>query len=261
MSHSSVLVLNPNRSEAQYIATLLDDQKWPAIVSFDPSTAFDLLKSERFKLLMFEANIDGANLIDRFDDIRRLAPSTPLLIVAHDQWGPKALEAQISGAKAAGAEFTLTKPFSKDQLKTILDETASYHRARRTEHHILVIEDDELLRTKVTLVLRQVGYTVSEAVNMEDAFFDHNLSLLDMVITSILIPGIGGIAGIGQIRKDWPHIKVIAMSQDANSKISALHVLAAAEVAGANAILPKPFAIPDFLKMVASVIKTGSAKA
>jgi DNA-binding NarL/FixJ family response regulator len=96
---------------------------------------------------------------------------------------------------------------------------------------------------------------VSSAANVEDVFFDHNLGVVDVVLTSILIPGIGGIEGTAQIRKDFPHIHVIAMSQGVSDSIGPQHVLAAATEAGAEATLPKPFTMGEMLRTVATVLK------
>jgi CheY-like chemotaxis protein len=104
-------------------------------------------------------------------------------------------------------------------------------------------------------VLKQVGYVVSSTVNMEDAFFDHNLGAVDIVLTSVLIPGIGGIEGTAQIRRDFPHIRVVAMSQGINDKIGPQHILAAAAGAGAIATLAKPFNMGDMLRTLAAVMK------
>ncbi len=118
-----------------------------------------------------------------------------------------------------------------------------------------MVEDNTELRRAICTVLKQVGYVVSSAVNMEDAFFDHNLGSIDIVLTSVLIPGIGGIEGTAQIRRDFPHVRVVAMSQGINEKIGPQHILAAATEAGAIATIAKPFNMGDLLRTLAGVLK------
>jgi CheY-like chemotaxis protein len=74
-------------------------------------------------------------------------------------------------------------------------------------------------------------------------------------LTDVLIPGIGGIEGTTQIKSDFAHCKVVAMSEGVDATITAVHVLAAAKAAGADALLPKPFSMHDLLKSISSVIR------
>jgi len=253
MSLGSVLVLDSDREQARTVSRLLGQQNWTSVLSFNQDMALKLLRSSRFHLLMFDSYVDGQNIITHIDAIKSQACDTPLAIMAHAWQGARALKAAQEAAKEAGADFMITKPVHPDRLKNLLQETNAYHRARRTEFHVLVIDPDIDLRTHVAAVLKQVGYKVSVADNMEDAFFDHNLGLIDAVLTAILIPGIGGVEGIAQIRKDFPHVRTIAMSQGIDDKIGAMHVLAAAKEAGAELLLPKPFVMPELLNAMTIV--------
>ena len=255
MSLGSVLVLDENKDQAQRISTMLNQQKWTSVLSFDQRMAVKLLKSSRYHLLLFDAFVDGASTMQIVDQIRQQAQDAPLAIMADNGHRGHAANSTGNLARIAGADFVMAKPFTPDKLKTLLADTNSYHRARMKENHILVVEDDTALARDVCNVLKQVGYKVSWAANMEDAFFDHNLGMIDVVLTAILIPGIGGIEGTAQIRKDFPHVRVIATSEAVDAKITAMHVLAAAREAGAEALLPKPFVMPELLRTVAGVIR------
>jgi len=262
MNQGSVLVLDDNRDQAQRLSVMLSQQKWTSVLSFDQKMALKLLKSSRFHLLMFEAYVGGESTLQIVEQIRGQAHDAPLAIMsAEDPRFSKKGNSTSNLARIAGADFVINKPFTPDKLKTLLADTHSYHRARMKEHHVLVVEDDRQLAREVCAVLKQVGYRVSWAANMEDALFDHNLGLVDVVLTAVLIPGIGGIEGTAQIKKDWPHIQVIATSEGVDDKITALHVLSAAKAAGADVLLPKPFTMHDMLRAVASVIRTKGSDA
>ncbi|MDV6332912.1 response regulator [Asticcacaulis sp. 201] len=253
MSLGSVLVMDQNRDQAQRISSMLHDQKWTSVLSFDQKMAMRLLKGSRFHLLLFDAYDGQGSTMQIVDQIRAHSQEAPLAIMS-DAWRGQAPGAG-SGASTAGADFVIAKPFAPDKLKALLADTNAYHRARSKDHHVLVVEDDQDMRLDICRVLKQVGYKVSFASNMEDVFFDHNLGMVDVVLTAVLIPGIGGIEGTFQIKKDFAHCKVVAMSQGVDDKITAIHVLAAAKAAGADALLPKPFNMHDLLKSVQSVIR------
>jgi DNA-binding NtrC family response regulator len=255
MSFGCVLVLNPNKAHAQVMATMLQRQKWTSVLSFDQSMAMRIMKGSQFRLLLFEAYVGGASIMQSIDKIRELADETPLAIMTDGGAGGQALKSTLELAKTSGADFTMARPFSDERLKVLLNETNAFHRARATDRHVLVVEDNTELRRAICMVLKQVGYVVSSAVNMEDAFFDHNLGSVDIVLTSILIPGIGGIEGTAQIRRDFPHVRVVAMSQGINDTIGPQHILAAATSAGAIATIAKPFHMGDLLRTLGGVLK------
>jgi len=255
MSLGSVLVMDQNRDQAQRIAFMLHQQKWTSVLSFDQKMAMRLLKGSRFHLLLFDAYAENGATIQNIDEIRSHGQEAPLAIMSDGGGRGSAITSAMNQARIGGADFVLPKPFNPDKLKNLLADTNAYHRARSKDHHVLVIEDDEDTRIEICRVLKQVGYKVSFAANMEDAFFDHNLGMIDVVLTAVLIPGIGGIEGTAQIKNDFGHCKVVAMSEGVDSTITALHVLAAAKAAGADALLPKPFTMHDMLKTMASVIR------
>lgn len=255
MNLGSVLILDPNRDQAQRISGMLSQQKWTSVLSFDQRMAVRQLKASRFHLLLFDAYVTGLDSPAMLEQMRSQAHDAPLAMMSDNVLKGQLTKSALELARVAGADFVVPKPFTPDKLKSLLADTNSYHRKRMKEHHILVIEDDPELRRDVCAVLKQVGYKVSYAANMEDAFFDHNLGMIDVVLTSVLIPGIGGIEGTMQIRHDWPHVQVIATSDGVDDKITAVHVLGAAKMAGAHACLPKPFVMPELLRTVSQVIR------
>lgn len=261
MSHGCVLILDGNRAQAQRISAMLHQQKWSSVLSFDQKMAFRNLKSSRYHLLLFDAFVEGVSTMQIVDQIRQFGQEAPLAIMSEQGQAGRGQKTTMDMARSAGADFVVPKPFTPAGLKTLLADTHSYHRARMKDHHIMVVDDDPVQRREICAVLRQVGYRVSWAANMEDVFFDHNLGLVDVVLTAVLIPGIGGIEGTAQIKNEWPHVQVVAMSEGVDDKITAVHVLAAAKAAGADGLLPKPFHMQEMLKVVAGVVKAKDAPA
>lgn len=261
MSQGSVLILDENKEQAQRVASMLHRQKWTSVLSFDQQMAMRILKGSRFHLLLFDTYAKGSSVLDGMDQIRAEAQDAPVAIMSDGGHRAAALKAAMDAAREAGADFVIAKPFSDAKLKNLLDDTNNYHRARAKDRHVLVVEDDPDLRRDILRVLKEVGYKVSWAANMEDVFFDHNLGLVDVVLTAVLIPGIGGIEGTAQLKADYGHVKVVAMSQGVNETITALHVLAAAKAAGADALLAKPFHMPELLRTLTGLVRSPEAAA
>lgn len=261
MSQGSVLVLDDNHAHARHISKMLEAERWTSVLAFDAAMAMSVLKSTRFHLLMFDAYIGHSNTLHIVSDIRATAKNTPLAILADSVNGRKANAQTIDHAKSMGVDFTLTKPFSPDALKTLLTDTASYHRMRKATKTILVIEDNVNLRRLITKVLGDMGYQIEAAEHMEDAFNRCQMGLVDVVIADIFMPGMGGIEGITRIRAQWPHIQVVAMSAGMDNKLDKHSVLAASRHVGAVAQLAKPFVMEDLIHLVASVMSVERASA
>ena len=254
MSQGSVLVLDNNPAHARHISKMLEAERWSSVLTFDRGMAMQALRNTRFHLLMFEAYVGQNSMLQVVGDIRDRAVGTPLAIMAGDLAGSKAMKQTLDLAKSAGVEFVMAKPFSPERLKTVLVETASFHRARKASKTILVVEDNANLRKLITGVLGEMGYQIFAAASMEEAFEATRMGMVDVVIADIFMPGMGGIEGISRIRAQWPHIHVIAMSAGMENKVDTHSVLAASKHVGAVAQLPKPFVMEDLIHVVALVL-------
>ncbi len=118
---------------------------------------------------------------------------------------------------------------------------------------ILVIDDDDAVRSTVRRILELLGHEVREA---DDGAA--GLKLLgerdaDLVITDIFMPGQDGIVTVGRIRKEFPRVKIIAMSGgDSTGRMDLRHD---AVLMGAAASLAKPFTPGDLLETVQRVLE------
>jgi two-component system cell cycle response regulator DivK len=116
---------------------------------------------------------------------------------------------------------------------------------------ILIVEDNEKNRKLVRDVLTFKGYRLAEAETGEDGVRLAKELRPDLVLMDIQLPGINGIAALGQIRddpaiRDTPVIAVTAsaMTQD-RQKIMA---------AGFNGYQSKPINVKDFLAAVRAML-------
>jgi CheY-like chemotaxis protein len=104
---------------------------------------------------------------------------------------------------------------------------------------ILVVDDDELFRQMLRTTLVKMGYLVLEARNGREATTLFDQQLPDIVITDLVMPEKEGLETIGELRRCYPEVKIIAMS--GGGRISATDYLRIAKAMGANRILAKPF--------------------
>jgi CheY-like chemotaxis protein len=98
-------------------------------------------------------------------------------------------------------------------------------------------------------VLKSPSITVLGAADAVAGFAALRESSVDLVIIDVILPGMDGVAAIKQIRRDYPSVRIIAISGGGNfglssyrpEAISTSAYLAACTVAGADRTLAKPF--------------------
>ncbi len=254
MSLGTVLVLEDSRVQAQLISRMLSNLDWSSVLSFDHKSVFQQLKSLYVDLLLLDVYVEDGNTLSRLSDIRALAPNVPVAIMTGGGAGGYALNETLNAARRAEADFVLPKPFAPEHLKPILQDAARMRRAPAPVKHILVVDDCRVVRKLATIALAGQGYRISEARSMEEALESVDIAHVDVVVTDIFMPGMGGIEGIQIIKQTWPSVSLIAMSAGADARVANTQVLSAARYMGAHALLPKPFTSEDLTDLVSAVL-------
>ena len=119
---------------------------------------------------------------------------------------------------------------------------------------ILIIDDDNQFRVMLRIMLENAGHKdIVEAENghigMKLIRKDH----FDLVITDIIMPDKDGIETIMETKKEFPAIKIIALS--GGGKIGPDSYLVMAGHLGADKTLVKPFQQSELIDAVRELIK------
>ncbi len=119
---------------------------------------------------------------------------------------------------------------------------------------IVLLDDDEMLRTLLAEILEAEGHSVIQSDNGLAAFNLHDMGALDLMITDLFMPRVDGMEAIINARRDFPDLRIIAMSGGAD--FLKQDFLPYMKQFGASAILRKPFRTDVFLKTVRTVLCT-----
>ncbi len=85
---------------------------------------------------------------------------------------------------------------------------------------------------------------------MEEAFERVDIAHVDVVITDIFMPGMGGLKGMKSIKATWPRVKILAMSAGIEDRVSDTDALNATRRLGVDAQISKPFSADDLGHLV-----------
>jgi DNA-binding NtrC family response regulator len=121
---------------------------------------------------------------------------------------------------------------------------------------ILLIDDDDAVRTMVSLALDRNGHTVIEACNGEEGLALFPRVKADLLITDLVMPGKGGLAVLAEVRGRSPPVKAIAMS--GGGRWGPWDDLEEARNLGAARVLAKPFSLDTLIAAVDELLASGA---
>lgn len=113
---------------------------------------------------------------------------------------------------------------------------------------ILVIDDEDLARFTIREILEAAGHVVVEAKNGNEGIAFQKAQSYDLVITDIIMPEKEGVETIIELKRDYPTMKIIAISGGGRTRN--LDFLKLAENFGADEWLSKPFSKDEILEKV-----------
>jgi DNA-binding response OmpR family regulator len=118
--------------------------------------------------------------------------------------------------------------------------------------NILLVEDEEQLRSMLREVLQSAGHEVREAENGKIALNIFAAQPAELVITDLIMPEKEGLEIIRELKRGKTDVKIIAMS--GGGRNDAQDYLELARRFGADAILSKPFSNREILEMIEKVL-------
>jgi len=114
--------------------------------------------------------------------------------------------------------------------------------------HILVVDDDDGIRSLVKKFLNENNYLVTTADSAEDASDKIKIIKFDLIVLDIMMPGKNGLEFIEEYKKklDTPVILLTAKGE-AKERIEGLEV-------GADDYLPKPFEPKELILRIKNIL-------
>jgi DNA-binding response OmpR family regulator len=128
----------------------------------------------------------------------------------------------------------------------------------RKMKRILVIEDEDALRSMLHMSLVKMGYAVDGARNGKEGIAAFNAKTPDLVLTDLIMPEKEGLEMIRELKKANPGIKIIAMT--GGGRLDSRDNLKMAKLFGATLALPKPFAFQELAAAIAQLLGQGEAQ-
>ncbi len=117
---------------------------------------------------------------------------------------------------------------------------------------ILVIDDDEQMRVLLRQVMEWSGFSVNDAENGRKGMQIQRRQPADLVITDLIMPEQEGLETISLLKKEFPEVKIVAIS--GGGRIGPEAYLPAARELGADLVFSKPFDVKEFVTAVRGLL-------
>ena len=118
--------------------------------------------------------------------------------------------------------------------------------------HILIIDDDELIRITLHTILERAGYETAMATNGQDGLTKFRARPADLIILDMILPEKGGVEALIEFRQAQPDVKIIAISGGVWGK--EIDYLQTLKGLGANHCLAKPIGRDDLLEVIGKLL-------
>ncbi len=121
---------------------------------------------------------------------------------------------------------------------------------------IMVVDDEEQIRMMIKQLLEREGHKVIAISNGAEAVRAYRRNPVDLIITDLIMPDKEGIEIITELKREFPEVKIIAMS--GGGRVGPDNYLFLAEKLGAQRTFSKPFDPQELLSAIEEIL--GEAK-
>ncbi len=207
---------------------------------------------------VFMPEMDGFEVMKA---IRKHDPAVRILVISGGGRPPYPDFLQL--ATQLGADQVLAKPFTPERLLATVDEVLAQPASPASNAKsgagttVLVVEDDEMMRSTIRSILEEDGYAVLEA---EDGLEAMKIlrnpppgRSVPVMVTDILMPRVDGMSLISNVQQLDRSIRILAISGGSRAIFS--NILGAAITYGAHDSLKKPFTAQQLREKVARLLR------
>lgn len=123
--------------------------------------------------------------------------------------------------------------------------------------NILILDDDHDVRKNLaTIIDSKTKHQAVFASCGEEGIEILKVIPIDLVVTDIMMPFMNGIDFISKVKKDFPDLKVIAITGGGNIYGKVGELLEQAKKQGADGLVEKPYKMKDILKLIEDILLT-----
>ena len=179
---------------------IIEDEGFDVVGAEDGFQAIEMAKESTFDLVFMDMKMPGMNGVKAYREIKRVSPSSVVVMITGFS-----IEELIKEALEEGAYAVIYKPFDAGQIIDIVKNVL------RTTL-VLLVDDRSSDREIVRAILEDNGYRVKEAADGPEAIAMASDKHYGVILMDVKMPGMDGFTAMEKIRKFDPQAKAIFIS-------------------------------------------------
>jgi CheY-like chemotaxis protein len=249
---TDILIIEDSPSQARQFSMMLERAGYTVAIAGTSLTGLEKARNLEPKLILLDLHLpimDGFQVLNRLKRHQKTA-SIPVVMLTSEEHVQTVIQA-LEG----GADSFLPKPDALHQLVTLVHEVL--HPADEQDSKplkVLVIDDDEHMRSLMNTMLTAEGYEVETAIDGHDALQRLEAIHPDLIFCDIAMPVLDGIAFSQQVKDQTSFADVPLIL------FSAYHSTPPADRAVYNAFLKKPFTTDTLTALIKQLTAQGEAE-
>jgi DNA-binding NtrC family response regulator len=238
-----ILVVDDDRYLLDLLIETLKSIGYDACGVSNAGEALRTLDTCDFQLVISDIKMPEMDGVAFAEEVKRSHPDLPVIFITG--------VFNSSIMKESPAVGFLAKPFRIGQMEELIRTVIALARPvgqPAPANQVLVVDDDDTFRTMLMETLKLSGYSVTGAINADEAVGILNRGGIGTVITDVKMPGMDGITLAKYVKKNWPAIPVVLVTgyyPVAEKQVNTMDY--------ADGFLMKPFRIESITELLESL--------
>jgi DNA-binding NtrC family response regulator len=156
--HRRILIVDDDRQMVRTLCDILRLRGWEAMGVHSGEEAVEAVRRDAFATVLMDVKMGGMNGVEALAEMKRVRPALRVVLMTAYTANDLLVEATRQGALKV-----LAKPVAVPGLIDMLEESV------KETQRVLVVDDDPAYLKTLSSILRDGGYTVFEAADLDDA--------------------------------------------------------------------------------------------
>ncbi|MBD3233017.1 MAG: response regulator [candidate division Zixibacteria bacterium] len=232
-----ILVISGDVQIRDLLRDTLESIGYGVLVAEDLYVANEVLDSKPVDLILLDNIMVDSPEYRFIRAVRARRMHIPVILITDP-----VIKFNIDDARAAGVDEFLQRPFRIERVEKVIDEVLTLYDFQQIGIHaflnkkVLVVDDDDKLRSMLMEALRTYGYNPKGAKDGNEALNVLESEEFDMVISDIRMPEMDGITLMQEIKERNPKTPVVIITGYAQA-----YTRQKVFEAGADGFISKPF--------------------
>jgi DNA-binding NtrC family response regulator len=199
---AKILIVDDEIDLGYLLGTILKLEGYQIASVFDGYQAIEEAKKTHYDLVLMDIRLPGMNGVETFIQIKKIDPDVRVVMMTGFS-----VEDLIEVAIKEGAYACIHKPFDLQKVIGLIKKIIA-----ENKKVILIANGDSKTREDVNAALIEKGYLTCTAISSEEAIAKLKENCYHCILINLELPGMNGLRILDEVRKLYPDVVVIVMS-------------------------------------------------